>query len=76
LLVFDFDFVFVFGPPAVGFSSQALWECGKRSFIAFSTFPSGRFTFLSFCYFFFLCGKPTFSSAFPQFQLSDLVLAS
>jgi hypothetical protein len=30
---------------------RALWESGKRGFIAFSTFPSGRFSFL-FCYFF------------------------
>lgn len=43
---------------------RALWECGKRGFIAFSIFPSGRFTFLSFCSFFFLCGKGSISSGF------------
>ena len=47
---------------------QALWESGKRgASSAFSTFPSGRFSFLSFCYFFFLCGELLFSPSFPQF---------
>jgi hypothetical protein len=45
---------------------QALWERGKRGLIAFSSFPSGRFSFLF--WFFFLCGKVPISSAFPQIR--------
>jgi hypothetical protein len=44
-----------FSPSSVSLSlrrwQRALWERGKRSFIAFSSFPAGRFSFL-FCFFF------------------------
>jgi hypothetical protein len=48
----------------------ALWESGKRGFIAFSAFPSGRFSFLFLLLFFFVekCRFPRLFRRFAPFE--------